>query len=358
MTINYDELAAIRSLAGVKRNAEASLAQEHADAARARDLTDNENRQRKRPRTGGRVAGQATAAKTEAGPDEKEIRVAPFVQKLAMMLDSGGGGAICWDVAGASFWVNDPVLLEGAILPQYFKHNRMAFFVKQLRAYGFKQRLGQSSLDSAKEWFHEQAYFYRGAEEAAFKLIQRASSSSRAEAREAERRREAGTTGGTTSVSFASERSSAPRTTNGSSQAASENGGVSRIPSYEEKKGSSHSSDHDGSSDLDGSEQADGSSNASHSGGNASHSSVLTSRPPNSLSNEKDDDDDGSHDGSHSSSVSYSELQADMYALDASIQLRRSSMHEQRLRMMTQIERIMGHLRNADHPIHRKPVSP
>ena len=36
---------------------------------------------------------------------------------------------------------------------RYFKHNRMAFFVKQLRAYGFKQRFGHSCLDSAKEWY-------------------------------------------------------------------------------------------------------------------------------------------------------------------------------------------------------------
>ena len=66
-------------------------------------------------------------------------------------------------------WARWPLLLDrrpvarDAVLPQYFKHNRMAFFIKQLRAYGFKQRLGQSCIDSAKEWFHEKGYFTRDA---------------------------------------------------------------------------------------------------------------------------------------------------------------------------------------------------
>ena len=38
---------------------------------------------------------------------------------------------------GRSFWLNDPRQLEAVVLPRYFKHHRVAFFVKQLRAYGF-----------------------------------------------------------------------------------------------------------------------------------------------------------------------------------------------------------------------------
>ena len=51
--------------------------------------------------------------------------------------------------------------LEAVVLPSYFKHNRMAFFVKQLRSYGFRQSLGGSFLDAAKEWFHAAGHFRR-----------------------------------------------------------------------------------------------------------------------------------------------------------------------------------------------------
>jgi len=45
-----------------------------------------------------------------------------------------------------------PDALEAWVLPQFFKHNRMSFFTKQLKAYGFRPRIGASVLAVAKEW--------------------------------------------------------------------------------------------------------------------------------------------------------------------------------------------------------------
>ena len=59
------------------------------------------------------------------------------------MLEHHAETAIHWGHGGHTFWLADPVRLEAAVLPTYFKHNRMSFFIKQLRAYGFKQRIGQ-----------------------------------------------------------------------------------------------------------------------------------------------------------------------------------------------------------------------
>ena len=174
MDINCEELAAIRSLAGVKRAGACSdeaFGGASSPSLRAGSVADSDSahaRKRAKAAVGGGSEGGGNA----------ESRVAPFVHKLKAMLDAGER-AIYWDASGTSFWIADPIAVETTILPQYFKHNRMAFFVKQLRAYGFKQRLGQSCLDSAKEWFHEHAHFHAEAH-AQLHLIQRASSAQRA----------------------------------------------------------------------------------------------------------------------------------------------------------------------------------
>jgi len=47
---------------------------------------------------------------------------------------------------------------------RFFKHNRLVFFAKQLRAYGFRQRMASSCQDVVREWYHEGNQFYRGGE--------------------------------------------------------------------------------------------------------------------------------------------------------------------------------------------------
>ena len=81
-------------------------------------------------------------------------RIAPFVRKLYDMV-SAGNECIRWAQDGTSFWIGAPDALESTVLPRFFKHNRMAFFVKQLKAYGFCAKRGASCLDVSKEWFHK-----------------------------------------------------------------------------------------------------------------------------------------------------------------------------------------------------------
>ena len=81
-------------------------------------------------------------------------RIAPFVRKLYDMV-SAGNECIRWAQDGTSFWIGAPDALESTVLPRFFKHNRMAFFHKQLKAYGFCANRGASCLDVAKEWFHK-----------------------------------------------------------------------------------------------------------------------------------------------------------------------------------------------------------
>ena len=80
--------------------------------------------------------------------------IAPFVRKLYDMV-SAGNECIRWAQDGTSFWIGAPDALESTVLPRFFKHNRMAFFVKQLKAYGFCAKRGASCLDVSKEWFHK-----------------------------------------------------------------------------------------------------------------------------------------------------------------------------------------------------------
>ena len=158
MVHDYEELAAIRSLAGVKRQASVgsvgSLPQSQPQS-QLQQLT-----KRQRVGEGGGGGGKAAAALPPPPPASAttaELRVAPFVHKLSLMLgicahrghtqpqaakqpqpstltshplplrspvtlDAGGlpGGVspIYWDSSGVSFWIADPMQLENYILPQ------------------------------------------------------------------------------------------------------------------------------------------------------------------------------------------------------------------------------------------------
>lgn len=78
-----------------------------------------------------------SAKRTKTSPSG--VPLAPFVAKLFDMVnDPGADECIYWSNSGNSFWVTEIERLEAYVLPSYFKHNRMAFFVKQLRSYGFR----------------------------------------------------------------------------------------------------------------------------------------------------------------------------------------------------------------------------
>ena len=108
------------------------------------------------------VGAKRAAASADAGSRKRPAsgssaasapRIAPFVRKLYDMV-SAGNECIRWAQDGTSFWIGAPDALESTVLPRFFKHNRMAFFVKQLKAYGFCAKRGASCLDVSKEWFH------------------------------------------------------------------------------------------------------------------------------------------------------------------------------------------------------------
>ena len=109
------------------------------------------------------VGAKRAAASADAGSRKRPAsgsaaasapRIAPFVRKLYDMV-SAGNDCIRWAQDGTSFWIGAPDALEFTVLPRFFKHNRMAFFVKQLKAYGFCAKRGASCLDVSKEWFHK-----------------------------------------------------------------------------------------------------------------------------------------------------------------------------------------------------------
>lgn len=110
-------------------------------------------------------------------------RPAPFVRKLYDMVSSPETDALIgWAEEGRSFWIRDPDALETLLLPRVFKHNRIAFFTKQLKSYGFKQRLGPSILSVAKEWYHEGGRFVRGDESKLDTILRSGSANARAAA--------------------------------------------------------------------------------------------------------------------------------------------------------------------------------
>ncbi|KAJ1959176.1 kinase-regulated stress-responsive transcription factor skn7 [Dipsacomyces acuminosporus] len=64
--------------------------------------------------------------------------VPDFVKKLFRMLeDEAHRDIVCWGYEGDSFVVKDPNEFSKFVLPQHFKHNNFASFVRQLNKYDF-----------------------------------------------------------------------------------------------------------------------------------------------------------------------------------------------------------------------------
>ncbi|GFF96902.1 heat shock transcription factor (hsf) [Aspergillus lentulus] len=97
-------------------------------------------------------------------------RIPPFVQKLTSLLeDSRNANLIRWSDDGESFTVLDEDTFAKTLIPELFKHNNYASFVRQLNMYGFhkKVRLSDNSMRTKEaknrmvsEFFHK--YFKRG----------------------------------------------------------------------------------------------------------------------------------------------------------------------------------------------------
>lgn len=86
---------------------------------------------------------KAQTAKREAQTKRKQIP--PFVQKLNSFLEDGKNtDLIRWSDDGNSFIVLDEDEFAKTLIPELFKHNNYASFVRQLNMYGFHKKVGLS----------------------------------------------------------------------------------------------------------------------------------------------------------------------------------------------------------------------
>lgn len=115
------------------------------------------------------LEAMALRARKEAQAKRKQIP--PFVQKLSSFLDnSNHTDLIRWSDDGNSFIVLDEDEFAKTLIPELFKHNNYASFVRQLNMYGFHKKVGLSdnSMKQAErrdkktpsEYFNK--YFKRG----------------------------------------------------------------------------------------------------------------------------------------------------------------------------------------------------
>ncbi|KAH7320995.1 hypothetical protein B0I35DRAFT_204285 [Stachybotrys elegans] len=85
----------------------------------------------------------AQKAKREAQGKRKQIP--PFVQKLSSFLEERKNeDLIRWSEKGDSFIVLDEDEFAKTLIPELFKHNKYASFVRQLNMYGFHKKVGLS----------------------------------------------------------------------------------------------------------------------------------------------------------------------------------------------------------------------
>ncbi|KAF2418016.1 hypothetical protein EJ08DRAFT_599789 [Tothia fuscella] len=86
---------------------------------------------------------RALAAKKDAQAKRKQIP--PFVQKLSSFLDDNTNTELIrWSDDGTSFVVLDEDEFAKTLIPELFKHNNYASFVRQLNMYGFHKKVGLS----------------------------------------------------------------------------------------------------------------------------------------------------------------------------------------------------------------------
>ncbi|ROW02579.1 hypothetical protein VPNG_07896 [Cytospora leucostoma] len=84
------------------------------------------------------------ATKENPGPNQKRS-IPPFVLKLASFLNNGkNSDLIRWSEKGDSFIVLDEDEFAKKLIPEMFKHNNYASFVRQLNMYGFHKKVGLS----------------------------------------------------------------------------------------------------------------------------------------------------------------------------------------------------------------------
>ncbi|KAF1947139.1 hypothetical protein EJ02DRAFT_175222 [Clathrospora elynae] len=114
---------------------------------------------------------KAAIARKDAQAKRKQIP--PFVQKLNSFLDNNKNeNLIRWSDDGNSFIVLDEDEFARTLIPELFKHNNYASFVRQLNMYGFHKKVGlsdnsmrasETKAKAPSEYFNK--YFRRGRQE-------------------------------------------------------------------------------------------------------------------------------------------------------------------------------------------------
>lgn len=108
---------------------------------------------------------------TELGPNN----VPAFLTKLWKLVDDSKYELIHWAPNGQSFIIHDQTQFSKEVLPQYFKHNNMASFIRQLNMYGFKKlvNIEQGGLKSDKDEMEFQHQYFIKDNENFLTLIKR-----------------------------------------------------------------------------------------------------------------------------------------------------------------------------------------
>jgi len=110
-------------------------------------------------------------AKATKSSDKKKSPDAPiFLRKTYHMVDSCDATIASWSEDGKVFIVKDPEVFASSVIPQFFKHNNFASFVRQLNFYGFRKLRNNDSIRidpileeaTAKYWRFHHEHFQKG----------------------------------------------------------------------------------------------------------------------------------------------------------------------------------------------------
>ncbi|CAJ0634444.1 10279_t:CDS:2 [Entrophospora sp. SA101] len=85
--------------------------------------------------------------------------IADFIKRLYRMLeDRSYAHIVSWGITGDTFVVHEPKEFSKSILPQHFKHNKMASFVRQLNKYDFHKI---KTNDEESRLYNDQAWEFQ-----------------------------------------------------------------------------------------------------------------------------------------------------------------------------------------------------
>lgn len=79
----------------------------------------------------------------------------PFVRKTYQLVtDTNTNKIVSWSGNGKTFRIWQSQKFQSEILPQYFKHNNLCSFVRQLNTYGFRKISAPESDSNELEFYH------------------------------------------------------------------------------------------------------------------------------------------------------------------------------------------------------------